>query len=778
MNEIWSQILKRFRGQDAADRGHLLRTAQQVAVFQPVHVHKLIRIAMDEPAASMKKWGVFRSTQEHILAQLSGLLGVTIYTEKTSADAFARLWQLSHHEATDVSGPAQRTLETVIGYQKGKSTLYNERFLGFVEKLAETAGSFDGDFTPLDMVVPLLVHEYEIEEWKNGYFTFTKAPVPYEMTKSLRKRALRVIDRAMYSPDVRTEVSAVRFFRPVLGVFQPGFRPSITKEEQDWQDRERLDVLAMLRQRLNGDNVSLPLVWKIHRILRAVERNQGQSAHVRAAAADLQANLPRSDFFEMFDIFCTNEYEDSDGEMPSQQRRDRQTAALAALQKRFPADDDQVEQIEQLICQIFASGISLKSGVSVINQMCRSRAFLEALSEYALQHPQSHAAANVSIAIDSWRYLDPSGSARYSALFAQSENIRTAASVASGVSQGAWQQSLTRGDLEILTVLANRSEPGVLHPTIHGLKLLTRVAELRPAALDLIAGMKINGHEGLAQEYMEIFGHHGLSGAMLSITQVEKIFSNLIEVEELGDYSFDGLMTSVCGVAPKAIVSFLEARIVRAIELEQQGVDSDYEPIPSYSSWSVLRAAQNNENYEDALAAFVDLMKRYPRYEHRVSKIFWHMADIWPSTERAGTAIFASLDPLLHTSDSEDALIVVRSLEDAPLGLAIHHPIFALHILWTFAAFGEEIENAAMHRLISNCFASGGVSAVQPGAPILVRSGLAEPWQQKVNELLSSCEPGSLAFELFKSIADSAQPVYHTLELPDFSEELDEAEEE
>lgn len=277
---------------------------------------------------------------------------------------------------------------------------------------------------------------------------------------------------------------------------------------------------------------------------------------------------------------------------------------------------------------------------------------------------------------------------------------------------------------------------------------------------------------------MEIFGHHGLSGAMLRREQVEKIFANLVEVEELEDHSFDGLMYSVCGVAPKAIVSFLEARIDRAIELERQGVDTDYEPTPTYSSWSVLRPAQSSEDYEAALAAFVDLMKRHPRYEHRMSKIFWRMADVWPSTEPKGTAIFAALDPLLHTSDSEDALIVVRSLEDAPLGLTIHHSMFALHVLWTCAAFGEETKDAAMHRLISNCFASGGASAVQPGAPILVRSGLAESWLNTVNELLSHCQPGSLAYELFKGIADSAQPVYHTLELPDLADELDEAEEE
>ena len=150
-------------------------------------------------------------------------------------------------------------------------------------------------------------------------------------------------------------------------------------------------------------------------------------------------------------------------------------------------------------------------------------------------------------------------------------------------------------------------------------------------------------------------------------------------------------------------------------------------------------------------------MKRYPRYEYRaLNVIFWRMADIWPSQENTGTAIFAALDPLLHTSESEDALLVVRSLDDAPLGLTIHHPMFALHVLWSCADLGEEMKNAAMNRLVSNCFASGGVSAVQPGVPIMVRSGLAEPWQKTVTELLSHCEPGSLAFELFSRISGAA----------------------
>lgn len=778
MNGIWSKILGRFQGQDAADRRNVLRTAEQIAMFQPAHVHKMIKVAMDQPAESMKKYGFFRTTQEHILAQLPGLLGVTIYTERVAADAFARLWQLAHHPSDKVNGPAQRTLKTAIGYEKNKYTFYNERFLGFAEELAETTGSYDGKFTPLDLVTQLLVRDFEISEWRNGYFTYTRAPVPYEMTKSLRERALRVMDRATYSPDVRTAVSAVRSFMSVLGAFEPTFRPGgLTAGELSWQDGERLAALAMIRQRLSAGNMSLPLVWKIHRILRGIAQNQAQSANVRAEAATLHAALPRLDHFDLFDILCTNEYEDAVDDLPSQQRRDRQTAAIAALEQRLPAGEDQVEALEQVLNQVSASGISLKSDDSVISQMCRSRTFLEAISDYALKNPRAKTAGSVSIAIRCWRNLDRTEFARYGALFARSESVHVAAAVAHGVSHGAWQQSLTRDDLNILTILANRSELPVLYDSIHGLKKLTQVPAFRPVALDLIAGMKIKENPGLAQHYMEIFGHHGLSATMLAPTHVEKILANLVEVEQLNDHSIDALLTNVCGIAPKAIVSFLEARIHHGLDLEQRGVDNDYEAIPTNTSWSVFRNAQQSNDYADALAAFVDLMKRYTRHEDRLSVIFWHMADIWPSQQQPGTAIFAALDPLLHTSDREDALLVIRSLDDAPLGLAIHHPMFALHVLWSCASLGEDIKDAAMHRLVSKCFASGGFGAVQPGVPILVRSGLAEPWQQRVTELLSHCQPGTLAHELFSHISGT-EPVYQTLDLPDPSEETDEAEEE
>ena len=776
LDNIWSSILTRFLGQDAAGRLHFLGMAQDIAVFQPRNVQKLIQIAMDNPLPPVKKWGIIRSTQQDILAELSALLGITIVNEKTSSDAFDRLWRLSQHESEGVGRPAQQALKAAISYRKYKHVIFSERILALVEKGAEDISSYQGSFTPLDLMDELLDREVDTTELKGRAFSISALPVNYETTKGLRERALRVINHALYAEEPRIAVRAAGSLGSILAEFHPKFRAGVTEEERAWQDTERLGVLELLRKRLEAGNVSLQMVWKIHRILKWIGKRSSQPAAVRDSVTALQQELPRPELFDMFDVLCTNEYEDNteaEGySIPSSRRREQQDSAITSLREKFPEIEDQIHAIEHLLQQAIDARIDPESIDSVLSQMCRDRAFLEGLSEYALRHQKSILASVGGIAARHWRSVDRAQYARYGCLFAQSPNVRMAGSVASAVSYGPPLDGPIHEDVEILTVLAKRNEAYILGPVFFGLRRLTKTEAFRAPALALIMGVEIGDHQNLAKEYCNIFGPYGISPALLDRARVEKMLANLVAVEELDRDAFGGFVANVCGIAPLAIVSFFEARIAHAKMLEDSGQDTDYEPIPSSFSWSTFSAVRNQPEYEAVLRSLLNLMKRYPRYEYLLRSIFWHIATTDVTT-------FSVLDDLLHASNPDDSALLVRSLAEAPKGLAVNHPMFAIHILAECAPRSEELERAAMARLIGNCYSAGGVQAVPVGgAMTLSASEPSDRMRTSAAALLVNCPSGSLAFRLYSEIVNARPPSFAPPTFPDLLEDVEDFEEE
>jgi hypothetical protein len=172
------------------------------------------------------------------------------------------------------------------------------------------------------------------------------------------------------------------------------------------------------------------------------------------------------------------------------------------------------------------------------------------------------------------------------------------------------------------------------------------------------------------------------------------------------------------------------------------------------------------------LRSLLNLMKRYPRYEYDLRSIFWHIATTDVTT-------FSVLDELLHTSNPDDAALLARSLAEAPKGLAVKYPMFAVHLLTECAGRSEELERAAMTRLIGNCFSASGFQAVPVG--VAVTLGGAEPsdaMKTSVAALLANCQPGSLAFRLYTEIANARRPLFASPTLPDMLGDAEDFEEE
>ncbi len=774
LDKIWSSIRSRFRTQDAADRTHFLSMAKGIVVFQPDQVQQLIAIAMDEPVPPVKKWGILRSTQEHVLTELPALLGATIYHEKTAADAFARLWRLACHESEEVHGPARRTLAQAIGYDRYKNPIYNERILTLTEQFAGNLDAYDGDFTPLDLMDELLNREIDTTEWKGRSFSISAMPVPYELIRPLRERALLVIDHALHSGEVRIAVRAAASLGSVLAEFHPKFRNGTTPEEQTWQDDERLRVLDLLRNRVEAGNLPLQLTWKIHRCLRGVCKRSTQSSVVQDSAALLDRELPHPDGFDLFDLLCTNEYEDNteiDGfSLPSPARREYQSASITALRTSHPNTAAQVQYIEGLLRLAVDASINPISVDSVLSELCGDGAFLEALSEFARSNQQSLLASVAGVAIRHWRRIDPVQYSHYGRVFAASQSVRIAGSVASAVSYGPLLEQPIRSDLEILTVLAGHQEPYVLQPVFFGLRRLTKVSEFRAAAIALITSVRIDNYKFLAKEYCNIFGPYGISASLLDQDGVKKMLANLVHVDELDRDAFGGFLANVCGIAPLEIVSFFETRIQHAQALDDRGEDSDYDAIPSSFSWSTFSSVRVHPEYEQTLRSLIVVMKRYPAYDHELRPIFWNIATTDVTT-------FSVLDELLHTSDPDDALLLLKLLSEAPKELAIRHPAFAIHILEQCSSHSEYLEGLATSRLKANCFSAGGFQAVQPGGTIYMGSGPSGEARTSVTSLLASLPPGSLAFKLYTEIANMSGPTFTGPVFPDLVEEFEDTEE-
>jgi hypothetical protein len=774
LERIWSSIWARFRSQNALERRHFLREVTDIAVFQPVNVQTLIQIAMDEEAQPVKQWG-YRTTQLHILAELPALLGITIFNERTSVDAFDRLWRLAQHESEDVSGPAQRTLKEAIGYRKYKHVIFNERILALVEKRAEDITSYQGKFTPLSLMDELLDREVDTTEWKGRSFSISALPVNYGTIKALRERALLIIDHALYAQEPRIAVRAAGSLGSILAEYHPKFRSGVTEEERVWQDSERLDTLELLRKRLEAGNVPLQLAWKVNRILTSIDKRAALSSAVLNAAAALLLHLKRPEHFDFFDVLCTNEYEDNteaDGFiLPTLKRREQQNSAITSLRKKFPQVEDQIGAVEQFLAQALDAAINPESVDSVLSQMCGDGIFLEGFSEHALRHDVSLLASVVGIAVRQWRYADATQYARYGCLFARSPNVRIARSVADVVSYGPPLSEPTHQDVEILTALAQRKEPYVLESVLIGLKRLPKANAFRDRALALITGVEIGNHHHLAKEYCNIFGPYGISAALLDRAGVEKMLANLIGVDELDRDAFGGFVANVCGIAPLAIASFFEARISHAQMLEDNGEDTDYEPIPSSFSWSTLSAVRGSSDYETALRNLRDLIKRVPEHAFHLASIFWHIGT-------TDTPTFSVLDELLHTSDPDDLEWLIRLLADAPKGLALNHPMFAIHVLTECADRGEELKRAAMGRLIGNCFSLGGFQVMTGRSVMAGRSGeLSDAVQASAAALLANCGSGSLAFQLYTEIANARGTSFPQPTFPDDLDELEDLDE-
>ncbi len=747
LNKIWSSIYERFRVQHADQRAHFLREAKSITVFQPDRMEELIGIAMDEPAEPGREWAFTRErTQDDVLVELPTLLGDTIFHEPVSKDAFKRLWTLAQDKSNEIHNRARKELKKAIGYHKYKNPIYNERILTLVEELAADEGAYRGEFTPLSLMDELMDREVEDTSLRGRSFSFTALPVNYAAIQSIRSRALRIIDASLYSPSPRIGVRAAESMAKVISEFHPRFRAEPTEDERQWQDAERLTALDLIAARIAAGGLSIQLTWRLDRLLRHVGRRDAQTDTVKERAASLRTTLPRPPLFDFFDVLVTNEYEDAifEGNQATipQSRRDLEARAFAAIKSTFREVGNRVGGVEHLTHQAVDAGIEPVSLGEILHRLCEDKAFLVALTEFVQNANDSILVSIAQVPLSEWRNVDASEYERYGSSFARSTSFILAQTAAIAVAQGPALFNPIPEDLAILAILAKREEGRVLGPVLFGLKRLVPVPQYSARALDLYVHMHVGNDHLLAKEYCDFFGTYGLSADFLGSMMVERMLDNLVEVDELDRDAFGGLLARTCRVAPLAFVRLFEKRIRRRLSLGPIDEHSKYEAIPSSFSWSSLAGVVDKTLYEEAVNAFIELMRTFPHFGHVLGEIFWHIASLDEVT-------MAALDRLLHETEDSGPTLALRLLREGPNGIAFSQPMFAMHVLCECVVKGAELEKYAHAALFSNALHVSGMQVYAGSMPPPPDTSHISP----AEALSAQWAPGSVPHAFYSELA-------------------------
>ena len=409
----------------------------------------------------------------------------------------------------------------------------------------------------------------------------------------------------------------------------------------------------------------------------------------------------------------------------------KKSAAIATLREHYPDPSAHVAAIESLVRTAGDAYIEPLEIDSFLTLMCDDGQFLTALSDRLLSEEPSVLNQVAGIATRAWHARDIRQFRHYATAYVSGRNLLKVFSVAREICSGPALPHTRSEDLDVLAMLASRSEPVILGTIFQALGQFSKRGPFSERARQMIRTVEIGRDPELAQAYSRIVGRgpFAVSAASLDIETIDSMLGKLVPVYELERGAFGEFFGWIGSRAPLGIVDLLERRLEMAAADVTDDQQPLYKPVPS--NLSSLSGVRNTPDYEEALQRLFYLGIRFPDFEPYLDQIFWRFGTLDETT-------FRVLDEGLHSEDENTFRRSFALLCDAPKGMAFSHPMFAMHLLTLSEARSIKGGTSAMSLLVSNAVSPGGFQAAGPyAAPI--GAGVAD----RARGCMELCEIGS-----------------------------------
>jgi len=258
-----------------------IQAVQAVAYYQPGQALGFIQALIER--------GSF-------LQEFSAILRRVAFSPEHRRDAIRLLWELGQNDERDLSphpGHPIRVLAELVGYDQDKPLEFIEGIAEFAFALLKKPGAWDGCYTPLDVLKPILSGEGLKTTSTGRAFSMTPFLVNYQAVEPLRARLVgRMVD-LLGNPDSRIAYRAALFLNDAVRVPLGAMGDTVPAETLEMYEAEFSQTVGRVGLLVAGGTLAPTTVVGIIKSLawHAEYHDGALGDQVRAISAALPADL-------------------------------------------------------------------------------------------------------------------------------------------------------------------------------------------------------------------------------------------------------------------------------------------------------------------------------------------------------------------------------------------------------------------------------------------------------------------------------------------------------
>ena len=759
LRSTWQSIEQEFKDASHQGRSTILRILEKVAVYQPERTLELVEFAIRKPATrseSPELAQIYEFTHSDVLRQLPALLRQISYTLDYLPRCCNLLWELGRDDNRNLhSNPDNgvRVLADLGGYEIGKPFVVTRGVLDTIEKLLEDPSSHDHIHSPLDIIDPMLAKTGISVHYGGQSFNYRPFKLKYESIKSIRQRAISLIDRCLHSNDLKITLRALASLESALQEPQAYLNMDIADEDLEQWRPEQLEILTLMADLARRSAEPVTLI----RIRKALSWHRRYSPfdEVKAKAEAVVSSIPESFELrltqELMDPFHMDDWQPSEdsGENGYRLRSEKIGQMRRPLVVEFIGQSEHVGKAYEILTDrlqtISAAGVQPNPHTFLGILGNKAPEFAASLCEVIVDNPDGPLASYLQPLLASVRKWSVERARDIGQRVLRGGSPLFCRGLALSYQSWAWANDGTPEDIEVIRELINLDDVDVRRLAIGALAAL---AEAHPrVAIDLAKGVEIGDNVHLAEKMCQLFfDGHGIPFRELTSDELKTLLSKLEDVKEIEDYFINIFLVKASEQDARAVVGLLLTRIRKVGEKGTR-----YHPLPLLEFRDPLIGLAASPDHENILREIRDTsLEPVSPVEYWIPQLFREA-----SLDFESAASLKVLNEWINSGDAGNIKSAAHLVSRAQPAFVFKNIEFVANLLERAHSAGSDCYQSVTSNLASS--ALSGTRSGTPGQPMPEDVAIRDQATVVMNQL----DAGSPPYRFYDSLAKSAEASIH-----------------